>query len=374
MSRHEEVSRRIFLERLAAGALLGAAGACSGPAKASSDGGGWTPPPVLKNPNILVIMVDQLRPPMWLNPGQSVQSMTPRITGLQNTSYNFEQFFVAATLCTTSRAALLTGLYAPQTAMYVLSDEGAPSLNPAFPTWGQAITTLNPAYQGNVWWFGKWHLSNGSSSASPLLPYGFQTRTYPGGAAVNPDPIGTVNEGTDGTSFHGQVYASDAMVANDFIGWLQGQSSNSSPWCATVSLLNPHDICYAPAWFQASPFPPSGVLSQPVYFPPPSGSPPSFYGSNPSPWNYENLPQVPNKPTLQYGFLKYLNTSFGSVSNWTLFLNQYFWLQNFVDYQVGQVLQAVQASAFANNTVIVFLSDHGEHAGSHGLHSKGCTA
>ena len=68
---------------------------------------------------------------------------------IQSNSYNFDQFFVAATVCTASRACLLTGLYAPQTAMYVTADPGtiAPALNPAFPTWGEALATLNPAYR-----------------------------------------------------------------------------------------------------------------------------------------------------------------------------------------------------------------------------------
>jgi len=54
----DEVSRRIFLERLAAGALLGVAGASSQPARAQSQAEShapnWTTPPVLENPDILV--------------------------------------------------------------------------------------------------------------------------------------------------------------------------------------------------------------------------------------------------------------------------------------------------------------------------------
>jgi arylsulfatase A-like enzyme len=383
MPHDEDVNRRIFLERLAAGALLGAAGAYNRPVLAQSNPGAWAPPPVLKNPNILIIMVDEMRPPMWMNASQSAalsQTVLPNIMGrIQSNSYNFEQFFVSATVCTASRAALLTGLYAPQTAMYVNCDggteTGAPALNPAFPTWGEALTTLNPAYQGNVWWFGKWHLSQ-QLIASPLSPYGFNTRTYPGGSAHNPSPDGAANEGTDGGPFKSQVWASDAMIANDFIGWIQGQAPTtgqpSSPWCATVSLINPHDICNAPAWLQSSPFPPTGVPLQPVYFPPQSEALlPSFYTSSPSPWNYENLLQVPNKPSLQYTFFNELNSEFGTVTNWPMFLNQYFWLQNFVDQQVGLVLNALASSPFANNTIILFLSDHGDYAGSHGLHAKG---
>jgi arylsulfatase A-like enzyme len=380
MPHHEDVNRREFLQRIGAGALLGAAGVGSAPLRADSGSGAWTAPPVLKNPNILIVMVDQMRPPMWMNSAQSAalsQTVLPNIMGrIQSNAYNFEQFFVAATVCTASRAALLTGLYAPQTAMYVTNSPGvaAPALNPAFPTWADALTTLNPAYQGNVWWFGKWHLSN-AMAANPLLPYGFNTRTYPGGSPpYNPSPDGTANEGTDGGPFKGETWASDAMIAEDFIAWIQGQSTagqSSSPWCATVSLVNPHDITYAPAWLQTSPFPPTEVLQQSIYFPPPNGTPPSFYGGQPSPWNWENLLQVPNKPALQLAYYNYLIQESGAVPSWATFLNQYFWLQNFADTQVGYVLNALGSSPFANNTIVIFLSDHGEYAGSHGLHTKG---
>ena len=139
MQNDEEVSRRIFLERLAAGALLGAAGAGSQSALASSNSAAWTPPPALKNPNILIIMVDQMRAPTWLSSSQMAalsSSVLPNIMGrIQNNAYSFDEFFVAATVCTTSRSCLLTGLYAPQTAMYSNADVGtsAPALNPAFP-------------------------------------------------------------------------------------------------------------------------------------------------------------------------------------------------------------------------------------------------
>ncbi len=379
MQYSDDLSRRTFLRRTGAGALAGALGAGRRQAQAAS-GPGWTPPPVLKNPNILVIMVDQMRPPMWLPPAPfSIESVLPNIMGrIQSNAYNFEQFFVAATICTASRSTLLTGLYTPQTAVYVTSEPGenVPALNPAFPTWGEALAALNPAYSGNVWWFGKWHLSE-ELNATPLQSYGFKTRTYPGGGSppYNPSPDGLTNEGTDGGPLQGLTWASDAMIAADFIGWLDGQAPTtgqpSSPWCATVSLINPHDISAAPAWLQTNPFPPTGVTSKTAYFPPPTGTPPPAYVNDPSPWNYENLSQVPHKPSLQVAFMNDLNQEDGAVNNWPLFLNEYFWLQNFVDQQVGLVLNALQNSPFAGNTIVIFLSDHGEYGGSHGLHAKG---
>src|SRR5581483_11455206 len=140
----------------------------------------------------------------------------------------------------------------------------ADSLSSCFPTWGEAVQGLNSVYRGNCWWFGKWHLSN-CTTETPLSAYGFNTRTYPGGTSKNPSPNGLPNEGTNGGLFGSSTYASDSQISGDFIQWLQSQSSGT-PWCATVSLINPHDIADAPAWLQNTPFPPTGVPKLPAYF------------------------------------------------------------------------------------------------------------
>lgn len=152
----------------------------------------WTASPKLVNPNILIILVDQMRRPRWLSSSQTTaldQVYLPNIFGkIRDNSYSFQQYFVAATMCVPSRATLLTGLYAPQTAIYETVDNvtAVPSLNPAFPTWGSAMAALNAVYNNNVWWFGKWHLSDSAGGPTPLLPYGFNTGNYPGGLITNP--------------------------------------------------------------------------------------------------------------------------------------------------------------------------------------------
>ncbi|HTT64323.1 MAG TPA: sulfatase-like hydrolase/transferase [Bryobacteraceae bacterium] len=397
-----DLDRRAFLEQLGACTIGGTAlsqlfrphASAQGSTGYNADPGlpdaekarAWSAPPRLANPNILLIMVDQMRWPQWLDTSQKAmldQQILPNIFGrLRDNSYVFQQYYTAATVCTAARGTLLTGLYAPQTGVYVDGIEGlitatTPALVPAFPTWATAVAALNPAYANNCWWFGKWHLS-ACTTSTPLLAYGFNTRTYPGGAAGNPSPNGSANEGTNGGLFKTEVFASDAMIAGDFIGWLEGDSPSAgapaSPWCATVSLINPHDISDAPAWFQASPFPPAGVPIPPVYFPPPAFPPPgvpALYTSIPSPWNYENLQVVKNKPSLQYSYQNNGNYQDGAVTDWVQFLNLYYWLQSYVDQQVGLILNALEKSPYYENTVIIFASDHGEYAGSHGIHDKG---
>ena len=41
-----------------------------------------------------------------------------------------------------------------------------------------------------------------------------------------------------------------------------------------------------------------------------------------------------------------------------------------VDEQIGRILKALEASGQAENTIVVFTSDHGEMMGSHGLMAK----
>jgi arylsulfatase A-like enzyme len=127
---------------------------------------------------------------------------------------------------------------------------------------------------------------------------------------------------------------------------------------------------------------------------------------NSGPWNYESLSsgalQYGNhgKPGLQQYWLESLNTTCGGIGSpgnynssnngwpsptpWLTFLNYYLWMQSCVDYQIGQVLGLnadsnnssypgglMQYPNLANNTVVIFTSDHGDYGGSHGLHAKG---
>ena len=42
------------------------------------------------------------------------------------------------------------------------------------------------------------------------------------------------------------------------------------------------------------------------------------------------------------------------------------------DHQIGLVLDALEASHLADNTVVIYTSDHGENMGEHGLWWKNC--
>ncbi len=109
-----------------------------------------------RGPNILVIVVDQLRTPQWFTASPAMARLLPNITRLRREGVSFERHYTASNDCTPARAALLTGLYTHQTGCMIT---GGSTLDPGFPTWG----TMLREHGYNTWWFGKWHLTHGDN-------------------------------------------------------------------------------------------------------------------------------------------------------------------------------------------------------------------
>jgi hypothetical protein len=209
----------------------------------------------------------------------------------------------------------------------------------------------------------------------------------------------------------------DAAIYNDFnSNW--SAYPPSSPWFTCVSFINPHDMSYYPGFFPIvgveSPGPPGGqgipynpslpVPTDTVDFVPSIAAwsvqvvttgyqPPSF--------NYETTAELQGKSINQAGtagdpnnFLQYYfqtdetdaycDLPNGSTqpspipaSDFSSFINWYYYMLSLADQQIGAVLADVVPGFSATggnpsaNTAIIFLSDHGEYAVSHGLHAKG---
>lgn len=272
--------------------------------------------------------------------------------------------------------------------MLVNTDDNSYALNSSFPTYAQILKTVNPNYNDRVWWFGKWHLSDARGPLTdPLVNYGFRTRTYPQG--VNPSPDGWANEGTNGGVFDspgdvldGVDFASDPEITGDFSVWLTSNGANG-PWCATVSLVNPHDISWFPDWFFPDTYPTRAAASTAdAHYTFPSGDYQAFPDSLPSVWNSEDVANPAlNKPPLQAVFRQQIALANGTVGNadprsWLGLMQYYYSLQSQVDSSVGTVLSALSAqpAAVTSKTVVIFTADHGDHCGSHSLRTKGASA
>jgi arylsulfatase A-like enzyme len=287
-------------------------------------------------PNILVIVVDEMRAPSWFPPTATLDALLPNIAAVRRGSVSFEQHFTVSNNCTPSRGALLTGLYSHQTGCLIT---GRSELEPGFPTWG---TMLREHGYETTWW-GKWHLSR----APTLEPWGFSGGTFP---SPNGGP--------------GQGVHADPAIASQFETWL-ADAGGRGPWCTTVSFVNPHDIVWWWAYTR--------------HYPAESSAPRMF---SHLPGNFETPAQLTAlaKPRLQPALQVAAAAAFGAVPftgpeavlEWCEQRDLYLKLQRDVDVQVGRVLRALAARpAIRDNTIVIFTSDHGEYGGSHGLRGKG---
>jgi len=292
-------------------------------------------------PNLLVIIVDQMREPQWFPDQATLDTYLPNLARLRQGAVHLGSHYTTAAACTPARACLVTGLYTHQTWCMVT---GQSQLDPGFPTWGTLLR--NHGYQTN--WFGKWHLA--ADSCPDLEVYSFS------GSAC-PDPHGAPGQGE----------ARDPSIAGQFTTWMNTDQANSGPWCTTVSFVNPHDIMWYPRYTEALPA---------------QGNPPQIFTELPA--NYETPAELiaRQKPRIQRSLQQIAAQSFGAMSfsgptyeaPWLEMLDLYLFLQQEVDQQIGRVLDALEAKPdVAANTVILFTSDHGEYCGSHGLRGKGAS-
>ncbi len=298
-------------------------------------------------PNILVIVVDQLRTPQWFTASPALAGLLPNISRLRREGVSFERHYAASNDCTPARSTLLTGLYTHQTGCMIT---GGSTLDPGFPTWG----TMLREHGYRTWWFGKWHLTHGDNKwniledSRSLERYGFSGGTYP-----SPD------------GGPGQGWKVDPRIADQFQEWFAESGDSSRPWCTTVSFVNPHDIAWWHKWTARVP----AERNAPALV---RGLPPNF--------ETPEMLEAQNKPLLQLSLLRTAETSFGPVpytgagltSAWEPFFDLYVKLQRTVDGHIGRVLRTLESRPeVAANTIVVFTSDHGEYGASHGLRGKG---
>ena len=305
--------RRTFIKRglLTGGSLALAAAGAPTPAQAKRTAKRKIPRSnaARRPPNILVILVDQMRAPAWVPASLQLDALLGNLAALRSQSVSFERHYTASNDCTPSRGVLLTGLYSHQTRCMIT---GRSRLSPGFPTWGTLLRELD--YE-TTWW-GKWHL-NPDPRAS-LEQYGFSGGTYP-------SPNGAPGQGTE----------VDPSIVDQFQEWF-GEYGGREPWCSTVSLVNPHDVAW---WYRYT----SQIALE--------SSPPALVDELPPNFETPEELQAHGKPLLHRSLQETAARSFGvvpfsgpeAVGAWSGLMNTYLLLQSYVDRQIGRVLQTLDS-------------------------------
>ena len=320
----------------------------------------------MRRPNILLITTDQEQSFADLPSALRL----PAHERLRDEGVAFRRYQVNSTPCGPSRAVLYTGQHTQITRMF--SNPNVPpkrELDTEIATLGSIFRALgyHTVYKG------KWHLSNlhgGTDFTSQrfvdttdaLEPYGFSEYTHDG------DHHGIAWDG----------FKHDASIAGDAANWLTGVTGHKpddQPWLMAVNFVNPHDIMFYDA---------TGTMGRERLDP--LQVAPLLAAPHAAPYTDDLAIDLPasfgddlaRKPTahrddqrladMMYGFLPHENEA-----GWRNHRNYYFNCIRDVDRHIGELLAALDASGDAEDTIVVFTSDHGEMAGAHGMRQKGAS-
>ncbi len=311
-----------------------------------------------KRPNILMIVTDQEYAHQSL-PAGFVLSNRDRIHARGVT---FNNYHATTTVCTPSRSVIYTGRHTPHTRMFDNTNfawiDDMRADPEALPTIGHMLRDLgyHTAYKG------KWHLSEfpAGDTRDAMEPYGFSDYQKWGDAQGAP---------MDGLK-------KDPLIAADTVDWLTKRAPEvdaAQPWYLTVNFVNPHDIMYfdtdAEEMVQVR-----GIM--PIFSAPDT----PIYHQN---WQ-TTLPasffdDLEGQPPAVRSYKRLCDVAYGRIPMdrrdlWHNHVNYYLNCLLDVDRHIGAVLDALEASGQADNTVIIFTADHGEMGGAHHLRQKGSVA
>jgi len=314
----------------------------------------------MKRPNILILYTDQQR---WdaLGANGNPEILTPHLDRLAAQSVSFDNCFVQNPVCMPSRISFLTGQYPSQlgiTHMGVPVPEDTPTL---------------PRLLGGSGYFcaniGKLHFLPHSNRDHrlPHPDYGFDY------LAVSDEP------GCYEDAYRAWV----RRIAPEELGNLSpGLPPAAAVWQDTMGICDgiQHPIDRLP--MKAVPFAGRSDLSHSAFVgettreflatPPPQPflCIAGFYSPH-DPWIVSNEylnKYDPSNLTLSQTLDE---ETFNGVNNHRSIKHGYYAMVSEVDQQVGGILAALERSGQADNTIIIFTSDHGEWLGLRGKYGKG---
>jgi iduronate 2-sulfatase len=302
-------------------------------------------------PNVLFIISDDLN--NHLGCYQHPLVKTPHIDRLAARGMVFEKAYCAFPLCGPSRNSLLTGLYPNSTGIQSNSQifrQSIPqqkSMPQCFRLDGYFAARIGKLYHYGV--------PNSIGTNGHDDPGSWELELNPAGVdrlVEQPDEIYSLTPGQFGgtlswlASPRPEAQHTDALQAED-AAWVLDRCGQRKdrPFFLAVGFFRPHTPYVAPQ----------------AYF---TGYP------------RERMPVVPNIkedqadiPAAGLGSYKKEQDKLTDDLRREA-LQAYYASITYMDAQVGKVLDALDRNGLAENTVVVFTSDHGYHVGEHGLWQK----
>jgi len=356
-------TRREFLR--AAGLATAALGSISQQPDALLAESGGT-----KRPNILFIMCDQLSAHALSCYGGPVP--TPNIDRIAENGVRFDQATCTTPYCSPTRASIITGMY-PHAHGIVLN---AGARQRGIDTEDATTEKLLNRVGYETHHYGKWHLEgddlpyypdmfrSGTEYKRKMDPFFAQVRGtdratwmdwYAWALPVEVAPAYRRQVEAIGDRWKNKVYADfitkmgrlempveqcfDVQVADLTCERLEALKSNENPFMITCSFVWPHD---------------PNVVPSPYY----------------EAFDPEQIELPANRHVREQLFEKdWSREIIAALDEPGLreFLRVYYGMVKLIDDQVGRILKTLDETGKADNTVIVFTSDHGDMMGGHGM-------
>lgn len=313
----------------------------------------------MNKPNILLIMADQLIPFLTGAYGHDVVQ-TPNLDRLSEEGITFDAAYSPCPVCAPARAGMLTGRYSSNIGAF---DNAATfsSEEPTIPHY-LSLAGYDTVLAGKMHFVGADQLHGYSRR--------FTTNVYPAdfawvpvrgtehpsershalnyvGEAVHVGRWSQFLSGDDETHFRSIEYLRAKKIQKTEAG---SKSGAEAPFFLTVSYHHPHEPFWPPQEF----------------------------------WSlYEDadidIPEFPENLEDTYSTLdRWLNVYHGirkadrlrDPDSLRRVRRAYYALVTYVDHKVGELLDALEETGFAENTVVIFTSDHGDMLGERGMVQK----
>ncbi|MGK7394616.1 MAG: sulfatase [Candidatus Cyclobacteriaceae bacterium M3_2C_046] len=305
-----------------------------------------------KKPNILFIAIDDLNDYVGCMNG-SIKAYTPNIDRLAAQGTLFTNAHCQAPICGPSRASIMTGLYPATSGNYLQVND--PDIKKANATVAQS--TFMPDYfeKNGYKTMAVGKIYHNGDAANTFDEYGgkFAWMGPKPKERFNYDPA-KIPQKTGGTQTDWAPYPEHDSMMTDYksAAWAVNKlgEDHEKPFFLAVGFVRPHVPWYAPQkWFDMFP---KDKIETPPY----------------QPNDFEDIPlmayrvaEAPMMPTTE---------ELIASGEWKDVMQAYLACIAFVDAQVGKVLEALEDSPYADNTIIVLWADHGYHLGEKNRFAK----
>lgn len=321
----------------------------------------------MKPPNILWICTDQQRPDT-LGCYDNPWVKTPNLDALAKRGMLFEKAFAQSPVCSPSRASFLTGRY-PRTCRCRQNGQ-------AIPADEVPVTRLLDEAGYRCGLAGKLHLSPCHPKVAPEMERRiedgyevFHWSHHPMGGWGNHNAYWAWLEQ------QGQTYTTRGHPECRLIGEGMPAEYHQTTWCAdrAIDHINEARQDKRPWLFSVNFFDPHHGFDPPASH---LARYADFIDDLPLPEYHDG--ELENKSSFQHLDHAGAYNKPGSYAWSSMTSRDHRWVKaayyamiDLIDEQVGRILDALERSGQIDNTLIIFMSDHGEMLGDHGIYLKG---